>query len=534
LDSDTVNSGVRLTRRRTLGLLAGAAATVLGGCSAGSSAPPTTPRSARRPTSTAAPTQATGADWRRLGARLHGELRRPGQPGYRETAALYDPRFDHSHPAAVASVGSESDVAHCISFARRFNLPLAIRSGGHSYLGASTGRGLVIDLRGLNSVENDPGGATAVVGAGAALVDVYAALAADAVSIPAGSCPTVGISGLTLGGGVGVVGRQYGLTSDRLVAARVVTADGTTVQADRVNSSDLLWALRGGGGSFGVVTQLSIATHPTSALAHAYLAWPWSAAVAVTSAWQQWAPAAPHALWSTCHLLAPPARPGVPTVAVAAVYLGASADLDRHLDGLVANIPVSPTTRSVSSDDYETTMMLEAGCATQSVASCHLAGQTAGGTLPRGAFVAASDFFDHPIPPEGIAAAVQAVAARAADPALGPGGVALDVLGGAIDDLAPDATAYVHRGALFNAQYTASWGTAGGAGELGRNRRSLASVYRALHRFGNGQAYQNYPDPTLPDPLAAYYGSNLPRLVEVRRRYDPHGLFAQPQGVPLS
>lgn len=507
-----------------------AAATVLAGCSSSTQSSPPPPT--RRPTPTTSSTSATTADWRRLASRLRGELHRPGNVGYTRAALLYDPQFDHIHPAGIATVASEHDIAQCISFAQRFGLPLTIRSGGHSYLGASIGRGLVIDVRGMNRIQNNAGAANAVIGAGAALVDVYSTLANHGVSIPAGSCPTVGIAGLTLGGGVGVVGRQYGLTCDHLVAARVVTADGTTVQTDRVSHPDLLWALQGGGGSFGVVSELTLATYPTTELAHAYLAWPWSAAADVVGAWQQWAPAAPHALWSTCHLLAPPGRPAVPTVAVAAVYVGSSAGLSGHLDDLVSILP-TPTTRSVAADGYEATMMLEAGCAQQSVSSCHIGAETAGGTLPRGAFVAASDFFDHPIPTVGIAAAIRAVTARAADPHLGPGGVAFDILGGAIDARPPDATAYVHRGALFNAQYTASWDPASGLGQRGRNRRSLAAVYSALHGFGNGEAYQNYADPTLSGPQRAYYGTNLGRLIATRRAYDPRGVFTQPQGVPL-
>jgi FAD/FMN-containing dehydrogenase len=216
------------------------------------------------------------------------------------------------------------------------------------------------------------------------------------------------------------------------------------------------------------------------------------------------------------------------------VYGGPSTALSSHLDDLVARIPQPATSRFVATDSYEATMMLEAGCAAQSVTACHLAAETSGGTLPRGAFVAASDFFDHPIPPAAIAAATRAVAARAADPSLGPGGVAFDILGGAIDAQPTDATAYVHRGALFNAQYTASWDPAAGPGQLGRNRRSLASIYRTLHPFANGEAYQNYADATLRDPQRAYYGSNLPRLIDIRRTYDPTGVFTQPQGVPLA
>jgi FAD/FMN-containing dehydrogenase len=199
---------------------------------------------------------------------------------------------------------------------------------------------------------------------------------------------------------------------------------------------------------------------------------------------------------------------------------------------LTAAIPAQPTTRSLNDDSYARTMLLEAGCADLTLAACHVRDETPGGTLDRGAFVAGSDYFDAPIPTSAIANLVAAVAQRAADPRLGTGGVSLDVLGGAVDDLRPAATAYVHRGALFNAQYTAGWAGASN-GPLSRNRRSLAAIRSTLHRFGTGAAYQNYADASLRDPQRAYYGSNLPRLIDVKNSYDPQNVFNQPQGIPL-
>lgn len=446
---------------------------------------------------------------------------------------MFDPRFDNIQPIAVASVATRSDVAHCLSFAQRFDLPITIRSGGHSYIGASTSNGFVIDLRGINSIVNNASAQAATIGAGAALVDVYSTLAGQGVSIPAGSCPSVGLSGLALGGGVGVVTRRYGLTCDRLLSVEVVTADGHVVMCDAQNEPDLYWALCGGGGSFGVVTSMTLQTHPAGELSHAYLSWPWSAAAEVLTAWQAFGPAAPHALWSSCHLLAQSLRPAPPTVSVAAVYVGDEATLNSHLDDLVGAISTPPTTRYVANDSYENTMLLEAGCGELSVEQCHVGEETPGGTLSRSAFIAGSDYFADQIPAAGVSAIVNAVATRAGDPNLREGGVSLDILGGAVDALAADATAYVHRGALFNAQYTASWNVSGN-GPLARNRASLAALHGALHPHATGQAYQNYADSTLVNPQEAYYGSNLARLIQTRRTYDPTGVFTQPQGVPLS
>lgn len=527
-------TGNRVSRRRALGLLGGAgAAGLLAACSTSRSPSPRPTRTAQ-PLPTVglptAPAHAASADWAALARKLHGALRRDRDPGYVDAYRLFDPRFDGIRPVAVASVVSAHDVAHCLDFARRFDLPISIRSGGHSYLGASTGRGLVIDVRPLNQILIGDG--TATIGTGAALVDVYSGLASHNVAIPAGSCPTVGLGGLALGGGVGVVTRKYGLTCDRIAAATVVTATGDTVTADPNQHPDLYWALRGGGGNFGVVTDLTLTTHPTVPLSHAFLVWPWSAAAQVVAAWQAFAVAAPRELWSACHILAPDNKAMPPNVSVPMVYVGPSSELSAHIDALTSAVPVPPTTRSYNDDSYEATMLLEAGCTNLTLSECRVGDEVPGGKLERGAFIAGSDYFADPIPAAGITAMVAAVAQRAADPRLGEGGVSLDVLGGAVDDLATDATSYVHRGALFNAQYTAGW-PGGTNGPLSRNRRSLTALRSTLHRYGTGQAYQNYADSLLRNPQQAYYGANLARLIDVKRTYDPANLFNQPQGVPL-
>jgi FAD/FMN-containing dehydrogenase len=531
LDTDAVNSGDRLSRRRALGLLAGAGIAALAGCSSSGKTP--NARTTTQPSDT--PSGSTHlANLTALGRRLSGALLVPGAAGYAEAHRLFDPRFDRIHPVAIAQVATVHDVAQCVDFARSNQLPLSIRSGGHSYLGASTGPGLVIDVRAMNGVNHSHSARRATIGAGTALVDAYAQLAAVGVSIPAGSCPGVGLSGLTLGGGVGVVSREYGLTCDHLTSAVVVTADGSVVTCDANHHSDLFWALRGGGGSFGVVTELTYETIPATSLSHGYVAWPWDPATAadVLSAWQHFAVSAPDALWSTCHLVAQSSRAQPPMLAVAAVYVGASGTLDSLLDPLIAAVPATASTRSVNDDGYEATMMLEAGCADLTVASCHVADETPGGVLQRGAFVAGSDYFADLIPAAGISAIVSAVAARAADPALSSGGVSFDVLGGAVDRSPAGGAAYAHRGALFNAQYTANW-LGRSNRPLARNLRSLRSLKSALAPYATGGAYPNYADVTLRNAPQAYWGANLPRLVEIRRTYDPTGLFTQPQGVPL-
>jgi FAD/FMN-containing dehydrogenase len=205
---------------------------------------------------------------------------RRGQSGYRQTRELFNPRFDTIHPQAVAYCATTNDVQLAVEFAQNSNVALALRAGGHSYGGWSIGTGLVLDVTRLNRVQVS--GNTATVGAGARLIEVYDAVAARGRALGAGSCPTVGIAGLTLGGGLGVLARAWGLTVDQLTAVDIVTADGRLVTVDAQHDPDLFWACRGGGGgSFGVVTGFRFRLRPAPQLTTWYYRWDWSRAADV-------------------------------------------------------------------------------------------------------------------------------------------------------------------------------------------------------------------------------------------------------------
>jgi FAD/FMN-containing dehydrogenase len=527
-----VNRG--LTRRQVLGgTLAAGVGALAAGCGRHTpSAAPSTPTSAA-PTPASSATRTAAPDWTALRSQLHGSLARPGDGGYDTSRLLFNRRFDPtSTPDAIAAVASEADVVACVRFARDAGIPIRIRAGGHSYLGASTGSGLVVDVRALKGVAagGSAGAATATVGAGAQLIDVYSELAARGVLIPAGSCPSVGLSGLALGGGMGVVGRKYGLTCDRLESARVVLADGRAVTASATSEPDLFWALRGGGGNFGVVTSMTLRTYPAQTLALFSLSWPWDDAAEVLAGWQQWVTGTPDELWSTCHLLATADGTAGPTASVSGVYVGDVAAMQGLLSGLQSAVGHAPSSTYTSQKSALDAMLIEAGCASTPVTSCQIA-DFGGGSLSRDAFVAGSDYFSAPIPRAAIDAVASAVEARQTDPALGVGGVAFDSWGGAVNAVAPADTAFVHRRSNFAAQYTASWQTQPGDGPQAANQTSLRTLQAALHPAANGEAYQNYADSALSDPLAAYYGANLTRLRGVKKSYDPDNFFIQPQGI---
>jgi len=489
------------------------------------------------PTNHASPTtqpSPSGTDWSDLSRALRGTLVRPNSQAYPTARQLFNPRFDNVFPAAIAYCASPADVAACLAFARRFRLPLAPRSGGHSYAGYSTTTGLVLDMTPMSSVVVDAGTRTATVGAGARLIDVYAALAQHGLALPAGTCPTVGIAGLTLGGGVGVLSRKWGLTCDNLLAAQVVVADGRVLTCDALHDPDLFWALRGGGGgNFGVVTSLSFRVHQLATLSLFTLAWPWDVAATVVDAWQHWAPQAPDKVWSGCLLQATSDKQSDPIVQVYGVSIGDVAPLDALLQQLTDRVGVAPLNRSLWEAGLLETMLDEANCSGKTVGECHLPGQNLHGQVPQSTFRAKSDYFTSFLPRRGLDQLVKAISRCQTSPTLGEGGVGLDAFGGAINRVAADATAFVHRDALFSAQYAATWNANAAASIVEMNHSWLTEMWQEMRPYASGAAYQNYIDPDLVHWQRAYYGSNLPRLQHVKAAYDPSDLFHFEQSIPV-
>jgi FAD/FMN-containing dehydrogenase len=482
------------------------------------------------PTKQAAPTE---ADWSALGQSLKGTLIRPNSPQYGVARQLFDPRFDTVRPAAIAYSATSGDVQTCLAFARRFNLPFTTRAGGHSYAGYSTGTGIVIDITRMNAIAVNADSAMATIGAGARLIDVYNGLAQHGMVLPAGSCPTVGIAGLTLGGGIGVLGRKYGLTCDSLLSAQVVLADGRLLTCDTSHNADLFWALRGGGGgNFGVVTSFTFRVQPVNGLTLFTLSWPWSNAVAIVDAWQNWAPHAPDELWSNCLLLATATKGTDPIVRINGVYVGSIDPLDGLLQQLVDRVGSAPTGRYVAGASILDTMLYEAGCYGKSVNQCHLPSQNPQGQVQRSTEGAKSDYFTSLLSRQGISNLVKAIANRQSSSTLGEGGIGLDAYGGAINRVASDATAFAHRNALFSAQYNATWSISDSSAVVAANRSWLNGTWQTMRSSASGAAYQNYVDPDLANWQQAYYGANLTRLQQIKAIYDPGNLFRFAQSIP--
>jgi FAD binding domain/Berberine and berberine like len=430
---------------------------------------------------------------------------------------LVNSRFDGARPRAIVYCESAEDVQRTVRWAQKHALHIVPRCGGHSYAGYSTiSRGVVVDVSRLNRVHVQDDIAT--VGAGARLIDVYGGLAPLGLTVPAGSCPTVGIAGLTLGGGVGYAGRKLGLTCDNLVGLSLVTADGKLVACGPHENGDLFWACRGGGGgNFGIATKFRFRTHHVGDVAYYQVAWPWSDAARAARAWQAFAPHAPDELFSTLYMSTNGARgPGtVPFVSSGGQFFGSQSALGSLIAPLVAT--GTPTRVTVGTLTYIDAIMHWAGC--HPLERCHVVGHTR--------FKSKSDYIGAPLSNTAIATLLAGLEASQASRSLGGAALIFDASGGAINRVHAADTAFVHRNALFSIQYFSSW-VGAGAGDL----HWIRSLYAAMRPFVSGFAYQNYIDPDLKSWRHAYYGSNLRRLVQVKRKHDPHGFFRFAQGIP--
>ncbi len=486
--------------RRTFLRLAGvsAAGAVAAACAPDGSPAPVASTGPTAPPASGAPTSRlpTGPpNWDDLRSQLTGDLLRPGTDGYDIAKLAFNPAFDNNNPVAVATASNVQDVQACLRAAAG-RVTLAARSGGHSYAGYSVPQGgLVIDLAALNKIE--VAGGKAVIGAGAKLKDVYAALGRAGRALPAGSCPTVGIAGLTLGGGIGVLARNYGLTCDHLRSAQVVTADGRKLTASADSEPDLYWALRGGGGgNFGIVTEFTFDTDPAPDLTVFTLRFPAGAAAGVLTAWQQWIAAMPRELWANLVLSG-----GSPVQCrVSGCYVGGAAGLNTLLNNLITNSGARPAQRTVRSLDYLGAMKFFEGGS------------------DRQAFVGSSRIITTPVDAEKVVAL--------ADGRTGTD-LLIDSLGGKVAEPAKDATAFWHRDALASVQVYAD----ATAKDRDKAVGSVAEVVAGLAAAGAGGGYVNYIDPALPDWKAAYYGDNSKRLQDVAKKYDPFNVFRFGQGV---
>jgi FAD/FMN-containing dehydrogenase len=464
--------------------------------------------------------------WAGLQEALAGEVALPGSPAYDRSPRPFNARFDQVRPQAVVWCATPEDVAETVSFARRHGLAMAIRSGGHGFSDHSVTQGVLLDVTPMASVTVD--GEVARVGAGTRLGQLTQALRAHDRTMPTGTCPAVGVAGLTLGGGLGLLGRSYGLTSDQLLAAEIVLADGRRIDCDEQHDPELFWALRGAGsGQFGVVTSLAFRLRRPPQATNFRLVWPVAQAGAVIAAWQGWAPTAPDELAASLVLATPPEPDRPPTVVVFGVLVGG--DAGGLLEQLVDRVGAAPA--STFAEHLSWWETLERWGRLD-----HLASDPAGLAPPDrpgspGYRVIRSEFFARPLPAEAIAALVEHLQRdRAAGEAR-----ELDFTpwGGAYARVPAAATAFVHRDPIFSLKHAVVVDPGASTAAKRAAHRWADRSWSTVRPWGSGGVFPNFADPELEDWASAYYGDNLDRLLDVKARYDPGNVFRSRQSLPV-
>jgi len=450
------------------------------------------------------------ADWHRLDHAVAGRVRQPGEAGFRETSTPFNKRFAGITPGGVVSVVDTADVRRALEWARDVGVDVVARSGGHSYAGHSVNTGLVIDLSAMNTVSADGSSGLVTTAGGARMADVYAAIQPHEMAFALGNSSTVGISGLTLGGGCGAVSRVFGLTADALVATTLMTADGQLLQCDADHNADLFWACRGGGGgNFGINVSFTFQARPVADCATYLLLWESADAPKVLSVLQEIVRQAPDEF---------AARIGVskacgPETIVSAIgqYLGSAKELREILD------PVLSVAQPIRMDIADRTFWQ---------AKDDLLHETA-----EGAFAVRTNVVTRPLPDEAIATMLSFVERRPGSGNPDGGGAALFSWGGAINRVGATDTAFAHRNAMFLLSMDTSWAENDEPAVVDANLRWLADLGDALSPYVSDGAFQNFIDPDLADWRTAYYGVNYPRLKEIKDQVDPDGVFTFAQSI---
>ncbi|MFD7659025.1 FAD-binding oxidoreductase [Actinosynnema sp. NPDC059797] len=435
-----------------------------------------------------------------------------GDPTYSERAAVDNQRYAPVLPAGVLACACEADVQAALRWCAKHGMPFAPRSGGHNYAGFSTTTGLVISLRPMDRVE--PRGQRLHLAGGATNSDVYAARGAG-LYFPGGRCGGVGVAGLTLGGGIGFNDRKWGLTCDRLVETHVVLADGTLVRAAEDENSDLFWACRGGaGGNFGVNTAFVFDAVPVKSLRATVfsLTFDLDSSEDVVQELQS--------LLDSDHTDDLDVRigfthkgDGTTQLWVLGQRLGPKEDLFRLFRSLLLLRP----TRMPTIDEREFWSAQDFLMDKPSTKDC---------------YASKSLVPDRWLRPDAVAAIAEWTRTWQPGPGRATGFVTLFAMGGASARVRPDETAFPHRRGRFIIDIGTHWAAGTPEDEVNALLAQTRAVHNTLrHHLVTDAAYVNFPDPDLSGWQHAYYGANHQRLTQVKRHYDPTGLFRYPQAI---
>jgi len=452
---------------------------------------------------------------RELESGFGGSIVRPGDPDYEDARHIWNHAID-KRPALVVRPASTDDVVRAVRFATSEGLPIAVRGGAHSVAGFSTcDDGIVIDLGGMNTVDVDVKAQRATAGGGTKWVDFDAATQEHGLATTGGLVSSTGVGGFALGGGIGHLVRKYGLTCDNLLAAELVTADGSVVHASEQDNPELFWALRGGGGNFGVVTSFELALHPVGpTVLGGVIFYPGEEAEQIVSGWRDAVESAPDELSTLVNLTTAPPAPFIPeewhfkkVAAVAACWAG---DPDEGEDAVKSLRTLgTPIVDLIGPIPYVGLQQLldalwEAGAANY-FTSAFING------LPDDAISTYAEF--HRTSPD---LPVQAE-------------LHIHHLGGAMGRVPADATAFTDRTSPYIVNCIARTPE---AADLAPHRDWARAARDAMAAYGDGAVYVNFTSEGGADKVKAAYPAEVyARLQKVKRAFDPDNVFRFNQNI---
>ena len=434
---------------------------------------------------------------------LSGELVCPGDHGYDAARAVWNGMIDR-RPALIAYCVTRQDVVEAVNFACGTGILTAVRSGGHNIAGASLcDGGLVIDLSRMNRVTVDFANRTARAEGGALLADLDTATQTHGLATTTGVNSDTGLTGLTLGGGIGRLGRKHGLSCDNMLSAEVVTADGRILNASENENADLFWGLRGGGGNFGIATAITYRLHPLGPTVLAgSLIYEWKRVREALRLYAEFSAKAPDALNTDAALITMP--DGNHGFAISAFYAGPVDEAECALRPLRQALP--PLADQVAPISY--VQLQKVGDA----------------SFPRGhRFYWKAQFLR-----QITEAAADALIDRFPSVPSSRSFFVFQQVGGAISRVPATATAYVNRDAAYDSFPVSIWNDAAADEE---NIAWAREMYAVLRPFGMGGVYVNNLGDEGHERVKAAYGENFDRLVRLKRKYDPDNLFRLNQNV---
>jgi hypothetical protein len=443
---------------------------------------------------------------------FRGRLIGPGDGDYDEARAVYNAMID-KRPALIARCADADDVATAVGFARDHGLLLAVRGGGHNGAGLGTcDDGVVIDLSLLKDIEVDPANRTVRVGGGCTWSDVDSATNEHGLATPSGIISTTGVGGLTLGGGLGHLTRKYGLTIDNLLEAELVLASGERVRASSGENPDLFWAIRGGGGNFGVVTSFTFRLHEVGTVIGGPTFWPVEQGAEVLSAYREFLPSAPRELSGFFAFHTVPPGPPFPeeihmrkVCGVVWCYVGAEQDAAAAMAPLLDAVP-APLMHGVAPMPHP---MLQGAF---------------DALYPKGEqWYWRADFVNE-IPDEAVAIHQRFGEAM---PTL-KSTMHMYPINGAAHDVGATDTPWSYREANWGSVFA---GVDPDPANVGVVRDWSIDYFEALHPYSAGGAYVNMMMDEGQDRVRASYRENYDRLARIKAQYDPQNLFRVNQNI---